>query len=265
MADDEGQLGDVQQQQQPELRERRPRANAPPRWPSESDSEEAPAARESDDDFVMSDEEDPDEEDEEAAEDADQMDGDSDASLGSSDYDGAPGYHSRRSRRSKKKAKKENLPPRPETAMIRKLRSSGPTPEELERARMQEEQARLKAMRPKGKAAAAPAATGGPHASGQDGGDADGAGVAEEGNADDDAESEEEEESSEPEPEAEVYEEPKREVTAEQAAADLVTVHGMWQFASVVEFLFRFRYHLQLDTMITIDSLADAIVTSPGE
>ena len=172
MADDEGQLGDVQQQQQPELRERRPRANAPPRWPSESDSEEAPAARESDDDFVVSDEEDPDEEDEEAAEDADQM-GDSDASLGSSDYDGAPGYH--------------------------------------------------------------------------------------------DAESEEEEESSEPEPEAEVYEEPKREVTAEQAAADLVTVHGMWQFASVVEFLFRFRYHLQLDTMITIDSLADAIVTSPGE
>ena len=263
MADDEGQLGDVQQQQQPELRERRPRANAPPRWPSESDSEEAPAARESDDDFVMSDEEGPDEEDEEAAEDADQMD--SDASLGSSDYDGAPGYQSRRSRRSKKKAKKENLPPRPETAMIRKLRSSGPTPEELERARMQEEQARLKAMRPKGKAAAAPAATGGPHASGQDGGDADGAGAAEEGDADDDAESEEEEESSEPEPEAEVYEEPKREVTAEQAAADLVTVHGMWQFASVVEFLFRFRYHLQLDTMITIDSLADAIVTSPGE
>jgi hypothetical protein len=41
-------------------------------------------------------------------------------------------------------------------------------------------------------------------------------------------------------------------------------VHGMWEFAVIVEFLFRFRFHLQLEVALTINSLAEEIVKSPG-
>eukprot|EP00798_Chlamydomonas_sp_ICE-L_P028437 gene28437-31579_t len=56
----------------------------------------------------------------------------------------------------------------------------------------------------------------------------------------------------------------ERALDEEQVKADLAVVKGMWEWASICEFLFAFRDLLQLKTVFSMESLADALVRSPG-
>ncbi|GAX80871.1 hypothetical protein CEUSTIGMA_g8306.t1 [Chlamydomonas eustigma] len=170
----------------------------------------------------------------------------------SSDSDGAWTRRRRRGRPASgcSKAKKEVKSARPENNMTRKLRSNGPTPEELERQHEQEQQVKKQQEQ---RSRRAPS-----HERGEANREV---GSQEEENDEDDGEEQHTSELSDADPETA---EPKREVDEEKAKADLAAVHGMWEFAAIMEFLFRFRYHLQLQTVFTFDTLAEAIVRAPG-
>ena len=56
----------------------------------------------------------------------------------------------------------------------------------------------------------------------------------------------------------------ERQISEEQAREDLAIVSGMWEWAAICEFLYLFRYQLELKTVFTMHSLADALVRSPG-
>jgi hypothetical protein len=170
----------------------------------------------------------------------------------SSDSDGAWTRRRRRGRAAsvRSKSKKELKPTRPENNMTRKLRSNGPTPEELDRQQEQEHQAKRKLQQRSKRVASHEREGASPEIGDQ-----------EEQSDGEDGEEQHTSELSDAEPE---LAEPKREVDEEKAKADHAAVHGMWEFAAIIEFLFRFRYHLQLQTVFTIDTLAQAIVHSPG-
>lgn len=172
-------------------------------------------------------------------------------------------------------------PPRPITAQTSKLRSAGPTPEEIE-ARQLEQATResTKACSSRGapdggmaarssgheghasarmapgssmhgSASAQSLQTSAPHGSkGEASSNGEGSG------------SDDNEESG-----SEAMEDgaPERSVPEEQAAAELASVLSMWEFSAIMEFLFRFRAYLSLETVFTVDMLAQAIVHSPGK
>ncbi len=168
-----------------------------------------------------------------------------------SDYDGGR----QRGRSSKQSRKKEKERVRIETTMTKKLRSAGPTPEEVEE---QERQQRMREEKLRAKARAGTT---------QDGGEREeDNGEREEDNGEDgrseDSEGPSSSELSSAEPEPAPTRPP---LTPEQAKGDLEAVRSMWEFASIAEFLFRFRYYLQLHVVPTVDKLAEAIVHSSGE
>lgn len=53
-------------------------------------------------------------------------------------------------------------------------------------------------------------------------------------------------------------------MSPEQAAADLAAIRGMWQLASVYEFLATFKYWLNFSQLYPLHDLEHAIVNSPG-
>lgn len=130
--------------------------------------------------------------------------------------------------------------------MVRKLRSAPPTEEQLQLQRLAEEheqqqqkQAKKKLPRAASRDSLARAAA----ASGED-----------EDDGEDDM-SDFEVEDNRP---------PERHVSQERAEADHATLHSMWEFAAIVEFLFTFRHYLNIQTTISVDTLADALVRAPG-
>lgn len=53
-------------------------------------------------------------------------------------------------------------------------------------------------------------------------------------------------------------------VSDEQTAADLEAIRGMWELATVYEFMFRFKHWLNFSQLYPVQDLEEAIVKSPG-
>ncbi|KAG1680935.1 hypothetical protein FOA52_009894 [Chlamydomonas sp. UWO 241] len=170
-------------------------------------------------------------------------------------------------------------PPRPETAMVKKLRSAGPSVQQLEDEQMA---TAVRASQAgcggsgKAKAGSSLAASNGAmvqRSAAREGsaGPSDGGGGSVDGSGGDGAASggggdggEGQEDVGEEEGEEEEEEEPTRTVDEETAAKDLAQVHAMWEFSAIIEFLFRFRAYLQLECVFTVDTLAEALVHEAG-
>jgi hypothetical protein len=134
--------------------------------------------------------------------------------------------------------------------MVRKLRSAPPTEEQLQLQRLAEEheqQQRQQAQQQKKRL---------PSAGSRD--DlARGASV-------DVQREDEDEEDDMSDFEVEDNRPPEREVSQERAQTDYATLHSMWEFAAIVEFLFTFRHFLNIQATISVDTLADALIRAPG-
>jgi hypothetical protein len=56
----------------------------------------------------------------------------------------------------------------------------------------------------------------------------------------------------------------ERNVSDEQAAADLEAIRSMWELAAVYEFMSQFKFWLNFSQLYPLQDLEEALVRSPG-